>query len=94
MVTKAKLQFIALTKERTKEVLEDNLNKEKMGAWQRMRLYLGASNVPYGKIPQDEQFFKFDDESHEGKESEEEQEDVILGTWVSEMAKGEHALQG
>jgi len=33
MVTKAKLQFIALTKERTKEVLEDNLNKEKMGAW-------------------------------------------------------------
>jgi hypothetical protein len=36
MVNPAELKFMALTEERRKEVVRDNLNKAKMGAWWRM----------------------------------------------------------
>lgn len=47
VITKADSKFVvALHKNRRQQVVDDNFDKRKMGAWWQMRLYLGKEKAP------------------------------------------------
>lgn len=87
VITKANIQFVALPENRRQEVVDDNFDKRKMGAWWKMRLYHRQEKASYGTIPQDEEFPNIYDDFLADYEDEDEMARSLfphLGGWEQE----------